>query len=80
MMTSLVSTEPWLYDPDLIKIPWRQAEEYDQNETQQLCFGVMPTDGKVTPHPPIQRGIKMVTEAVKAAGHKVSKTSSRDSI
>lgn len=41
------------------------------NSASPLKLGILWTDGIVRPHPPIYRGLKMVAEAVKQAGHKV---------
>ena len=69
-MTSLLSIKPWLTDPDVVEIPWRHVVELEARNTL-LCFAVFPNDGKVAPHPPIARGIEIVVDAVKKAGHKV---------
>ena len=69
-MTSLLSTEPWLRDPDVVQIPWRTSCEATDGKAT-LCFAVFAHDGVCAPHPPIQRGIMMVEEAVKGAGHNV---------
>ncbi|OCL15205.1 amidase [Glonium stellatum] len=70
IMTSLLSTKPWLRDPDVVDMPWRNIAELEVRNTS-LCFAVFTNDEKVTPHPPVIRAIKMVVDAVKKAGHKV---------
>ncbi|KAK0615153.1 amidase signature domain-containing protein [Bombardia bombarda] len=73
VLRSLLSTEPWLQDPYVIPLPWREAEEYNPNsgdatnETKP-SFGFMDNDGVVTPHPPVQRGLRMVRDALNEAG------------
>ena len=66
-------------DPDVIEIPWRQ-QHYDLLERRKgsaekgdgrLVFGVMASDGYVSPHPPIQRAIALITNALRKAGHEV---------
>ena len=70
VMEAVISTEPWRRDPDLVALSWRKDREYTQS-SHQLCIGIMATDGIVTPHPPILRGIRLVKEAIERAGHKV---------
>lgn len=82
MMTSILSTSPWLRDPYVVKIPWREtlalatlaraAENGSSNDQKPLKLGIFWTDGVVTPHPPIQRGLRLVVDAVTEAGHKAS--------
>jgi len=63
---ALVSSEPWLTDPSVLPIPWRQPKRYSK-----LSFGFMDFDGVVVPHPPILRALRMTREALQAAGHEV---------
>lgn len=42
-----------------------------QDESAALYFWVFATGGIVGPHPPMQRGMKMVVDEVKRAGHTV---------
>ncbi|CZR55783.1 related to general amidase [Phialocephala subalpina] len=69
MMASLMSTKPWMHDPEIVKMPWRDSEELRQRD--QLCFGIFASDGIVSPHPPIARALQMTVEALEAEGHKV---------
>ncbi|KAK5629065.1 hypothetical protein RRF57_004780 [Xylaria bambusicola] len=76
-----LSTKPWLKDPAVIPMPFRDeiASEYGlranpdgtANSAVALKLGVLWTDGAVQPHPPITRGLKIVVEAMRSAGHKV---------
>lgn len=71
---SLLSTEPWLHDPYILPIPWRDTP-YDQNHRasgSSLSFGFMKHDGLVTPHPPIGRALRIVERALLVAGHNVN--------
>jgi amidase len=68
VMTSLLSTKPWLRDPDVVEIPWREELVVCH---RKLCFAVLRNDGLVAPHPPIARGVECVVEAVQEAGHRV---------
>lgn len=81
VFSSIMSTEPWTRDPNLVPIPWRQnlADETlarsdalgKANGKLPLKLGIYWTDQVVTPHPPIARGLHLVVDAVKKAGHKV---------
>ena len=73
---SLLSAEPWLNDPVVVPMPWRQnftdsILDWAGKPKRPLKIGILHNDGVVTPHPPIQRGIKMVEDALKRAGHTV---------
>lgn len=80
VLSSLLSTEPWLRDPNVVPIPWRPEivqHTLDRGiigngASKPLKLGVFWTDGVVTPQPPIERGLKIVADAVRKAGHKVS--------
>ena len=75
---AILSQKPWLYDPLVIEMPWRDAQEqaiYDivksSSNKGQLSFAVMKSDGIVNPQPPVARAVLMVVEALGKAGHKV---------
>ncbi|KAM7205455.1 Amidase signature domain containing protein [Naviculisporaceae sp. PSN 640] len=81
VLKSLLSTEPWLHDPYIVPIPWREAEEYhpessggevgEQQQRYGPAFGIMTNDGVVTPHPPVQRALQVVKHALNRMGHKL---------
>ena len=84
---SVLSTEPWLRDPAVVPMPFRQdvvdvfLSRADANgvttaSREPLKLGVLWTDGAVGPHPPITRGLHTVVDAVKNAGHKVWRVTS----
>lgn len=71
-MRGVVSRQPWLKDPLVVRKPWNESE-YDLAEHgfgKALCFAILWDDGFVLPHPPITRGLRMVKNALEAAGHK----------
>lgn len=82
VMSSVLSTQPWLRDPNVVHIPWRQdiidstlgraAPNGCSNDEPSLRLAIYWTDHVVTPQPPITRGLHMVVDAVKRAGHEVS--------
>ncbi|KAI0882064.1 amidase [Annulohypoxylon maeteangense] len=82
MLKSILSTQPWLQDPTVVPIPFRQdvVDEYLQRTNadgtakqgqRPLKLGILWTDGVVHPHPPVTRSLHMVVDAVEKAGHKV---------
>lgn len=76
IVQSLLSQKPWLYDPLVVEIPWRE-EQYQSvwntvnNSLGQLTFGIMRTDNIVNPQPPVARAVDIVAKAVAKAGHQV---------
>nr|XP_036589838.1 amidase [Colletotrichum truncatum]KAF6801843.1 amidase [Colletotrichum truncatum] len=67
---ALLSLNPWDWDATCIKMPW-DDQLYREKKNQKLCFGFVMHDGVVRPHPPIQRGMDLVREALERAGHSV---------
>lgn len=65
-MKTILDTKPWLVDPSLTPLPWTPFT-YDR----PLKIAVMWHDGVVRPHPPTTRGLKLVVDACKAAGHNI---------
>ena len=76
---SLLSQQPWLYDPLVHEIPWRDEQEQvvidiinkSQNGSGQLAFGILMNDGTVAPHPPVKRAMEIVIKTIQRLGHKV---------
>ncbi|KAL9036398.1 MAG: hypothetical protein Q9214_006151 [Letrouitia sp. 1 TL-2023] len=74
IMASILSTSPWLRDPYVLQIPWREeltiatlaraAKNGSSNDKKPLKLGVFWSDDVVTPHPPVQRGLRLVADAV----------------
>ncbi len=81
MMTALLSTKPWLGDPNVVPMPWRShleeqtlaraTREGKTTDKAPLRFGILFDDGFVSPHPPISRGLRIVHKSLVEAGHKV---------
>ncbi len=77
MMKSILSQEPWLHDPLVAEIPWRDAQEQaildlaSSSGGGQLSFGVMYLDGQIHPQPPVRRAIEIVVKTVEKLGHKI---------
>lgn len=79
LVKAILSQEPWLHDPLVHEIPWRNDQEREildlisssRSGAPKLAFGIMEHDGVVTPQPPVQRAINIVTKSLERIGHKV---------
>lgn len=76
LVQGLISTQPWLHDPLVHEIPWRDEAELAildplKRVNHQLSFGVIRHDGACTPHPPVARAVEMVVNIAQKLGHKV---------
>lgn len=70
----ILEMQPWLADPKVVRLPWRQNEEdatSSKAESRKLVFGVMHSDGFVQVHPPVRRAIDEAVAALESHGHKV---------
>lgn len=63
---ALLGTKPWLHDPLVVELPWREEKE----RFEKLTIGIFAHDGIVTPNPPVRRAVRIVKEALEDAGHK----------
>ncbi|QYS95360.1 Amidase [Trichoderma simmonsii] len=78
VMKALLSMQPWLHDPMVIELPWRD-EQASRLQTMieklgssgKLSFGVLRRDDVVLPSPPVRRAIEIVVKALENAGHEV---------
>ncbi|KAK4142635.1 Acetamidase [Dichotomopilus funicola] len=81
-LRSTLSRKPWISDPAVVPIPFREdelslvRERADANGRARepylpLKLGVLWTDKKVGPHPPVLRGLHTVVNALREAGHRV---------
>jgi amidase len=79
LVKSLLSQKPWLYDPLVVELPWRDDQEKtaldliksSQSGGGELAFGVLKHDGVITPQPPVARAMDIVVETLKKLGHKI---------
>ncbi|KAF4614351.1 hypothetical protein G7Y89_g15387 [Cudoniella acicularis] len=77
VIKGILSREPWLHDPLVAEIPWRDEQEQavlelvKQGGGGQLAFGIMRGDENVTPQPPVKRALDVVVKTVEKLGHKV---------
>ncbi|KAF9558563.1 amidase signature enzyme [Agrocybe pediades] len=67
---SIMSMEPWKYDPTVLPIPWR-GDLASSVANKKLRWGVMWDDGVVRPSPACKRALKIVVNALKRHGHEV---------
>ncbi|CAK7891835.1 hypothetical protein CAAN1_19S00298 [[Candida] anglica] len=63
----IIDSEPWMDDPKVPPIPWREVTDYPK----KLCFAFVSDDGAARPHPPIERALQMCKDALVAQGHEV---------
>ncbi|KAH8800616.1 amidase signature domain-containing protein [Xylogone sp. PMI_703] len=71
---SLLSQQPWLHDPLVVEIPWRdeiKKEVFKLAKGRGLTFGILAHDGVVTPHPPVKRALDIVKVQIEGLGYKV---------
>jgi amidase len=71
-LRTVMDAKPWTLDPQVINKGWDEdAYQLDERGGRdgRLCFGILWDDGQVRPHPPVLRGLRMVKEALVAAGH-----------
>ncbi|CAF1159749.1 unnamed protein product [Rotaria sordida] len=67
---SILETKPWLIDPQVHNIPWRE-DLFQEGQMNKLSFGVIQFDQKVHLSPPVQRAINMSINALEKVGHQV---------
>lgn len=75
VIKSLLATEPWLHDPLVAEIPWRDDQEQyildlAKGAKGQLAFGIMRDDGTVRPQPPVKRALDIIVKTIEKLGHK----------
>lgn len=78
-LKALLTSNLALSDPEVIPLPWRQADldsimrrkASPKEQDGRLTFAVMYDDGHVQPHPPIQRALAIVSDALRQSGYEV---------
>ncbi|RFU26247.1 hypothetical protein B7463_g10089, partial [Scytalidium lignicola] len=82
ILKSILEAKPWLYDPLVVELAWREdkaaeilelidSSQINQPQKKPLAFGILATDGFSTPQPPIRRALRMAVEALTRRGHRV---------
>jgi len=66
-MRTVIGAKPWLTEPSLVPMPWRDEESYlaDHSGKKALKVAVMWHDGIVKPHPPVTAALHEVIEKLK---------------
>lgn len=67
----MLQHDPWLLEPPLLQIPWKQDLVEGRGIPSKLCFAILWDDGVVTPHPPILDALKKCKSLLIQAGHLV---------
>jgi amidase len=70
LIKTVLQAEPWFKDPKCIELPWR-SEHVDMVKGRPLNIGLIKWDHLIMPHPPVQRGIRLVEQALKSQGHDI---------
>jgi amidase len=79
VIKGILSQQPWLHDPLVAEIPWRDEQEQavldivKASSGGQLAFGIMRSDGIVGLQPPVARAIDIVEKTIEKLGHKFIK-------
>lgn len=63
---TVVGAQPWLKDAKVLDLPWRPVEL-----PKKLTFGYFKDDGVVKPYPAVERGMDLVLQKLKDAGHEI---------
>ncbi|MCJ1436725.1 hypothetical protein MMC27_006107 [Xylographa pallens] len=76
---TILDTSPWKEDIDVLEMPW--SDDKIQTVRNRACrrgerdgkltFGIMNCDKFVLPHPPVNRAMKLVTQALLERGYEV---------
>lgn len=69
-MKTVIASKPWLHEPSLVPIPWRDQESHLATPAgKKLKVGVLWHDGVVMPHPPITHALEDVVNRLKEVGN-----------
>ncbi|KAK6382392.1 hypothetical protein LTS17_004279 [Exophiala oligosperma] len=67
---AILDLKPWEWDSTCVEMLWNE-EAYVTAANKTCCIGMIQNDGVMTPHPPIQRAMGEVKQALLDAGHEV---------
>lgn len=67
----VLQTEPWLVDPQVLPLPWRDELFQETQQTKKFSFGVIQFDQQTRLSAPVQRAIDLSVAALQRAGHQV---------
>lgn len=68
---SLLHLNPWEWDHTCSNLPWNEQAYSAAANNPRACIGIIRNDGVISPHPPIQRALEEVKQALVDAGHEV---------
>ena len=69
-LKSVLDTKPWLYDPLVVDLPWRESLAQEVTAPgKKLTFGILRSDAVAAPQPPVARALRLAAEALENAGH-----------
>ena len=80
LVKAILSQSPWLHDPLVVDMPWRDEVEHETRElikaaaasgNSKLSFATLKHDGVVGLHPPVVRAVQVCGDLLANAGHKV---------
>ncbi|OAL34479.1 hypothetical protein AYO20_06322 [Fonsecaea nubica] len=72
MLRSIMSQQPWLHDPAVVEMPWRDELCAPlPADGSKLTFGLLPSDGIVNPQPGVRRAFETVKALILEMGHDV---------
>ena len=85
-MKAVLDTLPWQDDCDVVEMPWREEKLQSirsrtarhRERDGKLVFAVMSCDGNVRVHPPVQRAMALVTQALLQRGYEVDDSDQSD--
>ncbi|CAK7891813.1 hypothetical protein CAAN1_19S00210 [[Candida] anglica] len=63
----IIDSKPWVYDPKVPPIPWREVVDYPK----KLSFGIITGNGESKLHPPVRRALELARQALISQGHEV---------
>jgi len=69
-MKTVIDAEPWLIEPSLVPMPWREhdlveSRRVDKQGKRKIKIAIMWDDGVVRPHPPVRRVLAQTVERVR---------------
>ncbi|KIJ54341.1 hypothetical protein M422DRAFT_25260 [Sphaerobolus stellatus SS14] len=67
----MLDAQPWLLEPPLLEIPWKEDIANGSGLAPKLSFAIVWDDGVVAPHPPVVQALVRAKDVLIAAGHEV---------
>ncbi|CAJ2512337.1 Uu.00g053520.m01.CDS01 [Anthostomella pinea] len=64
---AILDRKPWLRDPTLVPLGWRDVDGEPESRGRKLRVAVVWDDGVVRPHPPVVRALADVVEKLRAS-------------